>query len=236
MTPARFSIQAMIVLALVALVSFPEQRQARVSAFSHVAGAAGGRRDRDATPTRSPAGRSLVGYGSASEYTIGAAGASALRRKLYENDLEGRKRPTPLEVLALGGKINAIVGYARSRNAPIPFARVLLRTLSTGLVEARAIADEDGRFTFLDLIPSGYVIEILDGSGAIVGTSDVISVGLNQLRSTTVGSGGRTALASFGGGLRPAAQETIAAAAVQGVNRFAAPDRCASPPCDSFNP
>ena len=236
MTPARFGFQAMVVLIMVALVSWPEQRQVRAGDFWHGEGATR-RPDVAGTPgARHGEGRYLIGYGSASEFTVGANAASALRRKLYENDLEGRKRPTPPDVLALGGKINAIVGYARLGSTAIPFARVLLRNVSTGLVEARGVADRNGRFAFVDVIPSEYLVEVLDESGAVVSTSEPISVGMNELRTTSVTSGGRTVLSSFGGALRPAAQETIAAAATQGVNRVAAPERCASPPCNGFNP
>ena len=56
---------------------------------------------------------------------------------------------------------------------------------------------------------------------------------LNEIREATVRSSGRMELASFGGALRPAAQETISAASSQGVNRVTAPLRCASPPCDN---
>lgn len=236
MSPARFGFQAMVVLTMAALVSWPEQRQVRADDFWHADG--GTRRpDVGGTPrTRRGEGRYLIGYGSASEFTLGANAASALRRKLYENDVEGRKRPTPPDVLVLGGKINAIVGYARLGSAAIPFARVLLRNVATGLVEARGVADENGRFAFVDVMPSEYLVEILDGNGAVVGASDPISVGMNELLTATVSSGGRTVLTSFGGALRPAAQQTIAAAASQGVNRVAAPDRCASPPCNGLNP
>lgn len=237
MTPARFGFQAFVVLVLAALVSWPQHRDLRAGSAWYAAGrpVTSGRDNNSGN--RKDGRRYLIGYGSASEYTLGADAAAALRRKLYENDIEGRRRPTPDGVIALGGKINGIVGFARtSVGGAIPFARVLLRNVSTGNVEARGVADEHGRFAFLDLIPSGYVIEMLDPDGAIIATSEVIPIGINELREATVRASGRHVFTSFGGGLRPTAQDTVAAAANQGVNRVAAPDRCASPPCNGTNP
>jgi hypothetical protein len=234
MTPARFGFQALIVLILVALVSWPEQRRVRAGDLWHALD--GARRPDGAGPSagRAGGGRSVFGYGLASEVRLGAQAAAAIRRKLFEGDLEGRRRPLPPALQMLGGKVNGIVGYARgARNAPIASARLLLRDASTGQVQAPASADEYGRFAFLDMLPGGYVVELLDSNGAVVGTSEFITIGLNELRQTVVRGSGRMALTSFGGALRPTASDTIAAATSQGVNRVSAPSRCASPPCDN---
>ena len=236
MTPARFGLQALVVLVLAALVSWPQHRELRAGSLWHAAARPGtsprdgGRgRGTDVRPYR-------IGYGSASEFTLGADAAAALHRKLYANDIEGQRRQTPAGVLALGGKVNGIVGYAStSVGGPIPFASVLLRNIATGAVEARGVADEYGRFAFLDLIPSGYVIEVLDANGKVIATSEVIRIQINDLREAFVRASGRHVFASFGGGLAPTAQDTVAAAASQGVNRVVPPDRCASPPCNGTN-
>jgi hypothetical protein len=111
-----------------------------------------------------------------------------------------------------------------------------LRNIATGAVEARGVADEHGRFAFLDVVPSGYVVELLDENGAVIATSEVIPIRINELRETTVRASGRHVFASVGGGLAPTAQTIVAAAASQGVNRVAPPERCASPPCNGTNP
>ena len=55
-------------------------------------------------------------------------------------------------VAALGGKLNALLGFARtSLNAPIPYARVLLRNILTGQVMGRGVANDQGMFSFVDL-------------------------------------------------------------------------------------
>ena len=65
-----------------------------------------------------------------------------------------RKYNTPIAVAAVGGKFNALVGVAQtSLNMPIPYARVVARNIHTGRIEARATANDVGRFSFLDLDP-----------------------------------------------------------------------------------
>ena len=238
MTPARFGLQAAIVLALIVLVSWPETRRLGAGALwpsrrpiaARSSDAEGGRRG-------SAGGRYLIGYGSASEATLGANGASALYQKLYDNDVEGgRRKRTPADVLSRGGKINGIIGYARTAlNAPIPFARVVLRNLATGEVEGKGFANEHGEFTFLDVMPGkGYIVELLDASGNVIATSELIAIDVSDLRETLVRMTGQP-LANFGGATGPSAPAAVAAAANNGVNRIAAPERCASPPCGSAN-
>ena len=241
MTPARFGLQAVLVVTLGGVVSFPEQRQVGAGAFSSTssagATAAGGLRDVLASTASASDRRQLrIGFGSVSEFAVGPKAASALRERLYDTHLQGQRRPAPSDLLGFGGKINAVVGYAQLRSGLVPFARVLLRSVATGLVEARAIADEHGRFIFVDVLPSDYIIELVDANGAVLTTSDVVRVGVNEIRMASVRPRGAATLASFGGQVTPGAQQTIDAAATQGVKQVSAPGRCASPPCDSTNP
>jgi len=238
MTPARFGLQALIVLSLVVLVGWPAQRQVRAGAFRSGRDATSSRLGVPGTRSDTRAGqRFRIGWGSASETQLGAQNAAALYKKLYASDIEARKRPAPPALLALGGKINGIVGYTRGgRNAAIPSARVILRNVATGKVEAQGVADELGRFAFLDVMPAGYIAEMVDDHDRPIGASEVVSIGLHELREATVRTSGRTVLSSFGGGLRPAAHDTVAVAAANGVNRLAPPEQCASPPCRTTTP
>lgn len=239
MTLARFGFQTMVVLSLVCLVSWPEPRQVRAVDSWHPVDGAATRRDVSSITgtTRRGEGKYVIGFGTASEVRLGATAAAALHRTLYERDADGRRRQAPPGLRALGGKINGIVGYAQGpRNTPLASARLLLRNVSTGKVEAPAMADEFGRFAFLDVMPSAYMVELIDQTGRVIGVSDLITIGLNELRQASVRMAGRAAFASFGGAIKPAAQETLEAAASQGVNRQAAPSRCASPPCNNPNP
>ena len=238
MTPARFGFQAMVVLSLVALVSWPEQRQVSAGDFWHALDAASKRIEMSGTlGSGNGAGKYLIGYGTASEVRLGAQAAAILHRKLHESGIEGSERPRPAALLALGAKVNGIVGYARGpRNSPVASARLLLRNVGTGKVEAPAMADEYGRFAFLDVMPNAYIVELTDQKGSVLGVSELVKIGLNEIREASVRASGRMGFASFGGALRPAAEDTLSTASNQGVNRVAAPSRCASPPCDNPNP
>jgi hypothetical protein len=224
MSRARLTFQALIVLGLIVLVSWPEQRHLRAisvwRAKSH--GQAAGTRS-GALPERRRT--YTVGYGS---YGSSAGAGANLQRKLDENDIERRRHfVTPDAVLALGGRFNGVVGYVRtSMNAPLGFAHLVLRDIATGLVEARATADEKGRFTFLDVLPSGYVVELLGPDGSVLAVSEQLPVALGDVRQTLMRT--PTDLGAFRV-LGSTAQAPVAAAEADGVTRVAQPDRTVSP-------
>ena len=228
MTRVRFGLQAVIVLGLFVLLSWPEQQQLRaVSPW---------RAEGPIASVRLPAGvdggfgsgalRPETGYGGAR--AGGASGTSNLERRLYENPFEdGRGFVPPASVLALGGRINAIVGRAWTPlNSPIPFARLLLRNTLNGQVEARAIADGQGAFTFLDVVPSGYIVELLGADGAVIATSEFVPVALGDFKETLVRAAG--GLAAFGD-VAGTADEPVGLAASSGVTRVTEPETSISP-------
>lgn len=224
MSRARLTFQALFVLGLIVLVSWPEQRHLRAISVWRAKSngqAAGARSGALAGRGRAYA----VGYGS---YGSSAGAGANLQRKLDENDIERRRHfVTPDAILALGGRFNGVVGYVRtSMNAPLGFAHLVLRNVATGLVEARATADEKGRFTFLDMVPSGYVVELLGPDGSVLAVSEQLPVALGDLRETVI----RTASdpGAFGA-LGSTAQAPVAAAEADGVTRVAQPDRTISP-------
>jgi hypothetical protein len=230
MSRARFGAQAAFVLALIVLVSWPERPQTR-SASVWRTGAVAGTRGGLVLPDGIRGRRVEIGYGSARLDRASAALGSQLERKLYGNDVEGGRRyATPPAVLALGGQINAILGRATTTlNAAVPFARLVLRNLATGEVEARATADENGAFTFLDVMPSGYVVELVGADGAVLATSEFVPIALGDVKETMVRvSGAQPVLAMFGP-LAGTANESLDAAAGSGVNRVTAPDATISP-------
>lgn len=232
MSRARFGVQAAFVLLLILLVSWPGRPGVSGASAWRTDGpfAAAGRHGAERR-FGARSGRFEIGYGSARLERASAAGTSSLLGKLFGNDVEGRRRyATPASVLALGGQINAIVGSARTAlNAAVPYARLVLRNLATGQIEARATADEDGRFTFLDIMPSGYIVELLDAEGAVIATSAFVSVALGDLQETTVRTAdGQGVLDAFGT-LDGTADEPLGAAAGSGVNQVSAPDATISP-------
>lgn len=238
MTTARFGLQTAVVLLLVALVSWPETRQVRaVEAVWRTGGPLAAARTGVSLNGRTGGAaargrRREIGWGSAGLAWTSAAGGNALHRKLYEEGVGSRKRYTvPNGVLALGGRLNAVLGYARtSLNAPIPHAQLVLRSIATGEVEARATADEEGRFTFLDLMPSGYIVELLGPDGSVVATSEVLGVDAGALRETVVRlSAARAAWLAAIGVVAPTASEPVDAAARTGIGAVTAPARTVSP-------
>jgi hypothetical protein len=238
MAPVRFALQAVLVVALIVLVGFPEQRRVGAGALPKDAAAASRTAAvQDQESYQTAGARTLIGYGSASSLRIGNTAASALLAKLYQNDVEGQRRKTPVAIHGMRGEVNGIMGYARgTRNLPIGFARLVLRDTANGRLEARAIANESGRFAFVDVMPSRYVVELLNANGDVVATSELVQIGVGEVKETVVSRASRAMLASFGGTLRPMAAKTVEAASSQAVTRFTAPERCASPPCDGSNP
>jgi hypothetical protein len=231
MTSVRLGVQTAIVIALVVFVSLPDA--ARVKGADEAARA--NARPSESKTAHSPKGSSRhlqyeIGYGSISVQRATAATATPLQRKLYEDGIDMKRQRTPLSVLTLGGRVNGILGEARTTlNAPVPFARIVLRDPVTGRIEARAVADDQGQFTFLDILPSGYVIELIGPNDSVFATSDVVTVGLGELRQAVVRlSDSREMLGTFGT-LTPTANEPIAAAAENGINAVTAPDRNLSP-------
>ena len=233
MSRARFGLQAAFVLSLFVLVSWPGRPEGRaVSAWRtdgpFATGRSGAPSDRRLGVR---GGRYEVGYGSARLERTSAAGATSLFRRLFGNDVEGGRRyVTPPGVLALGGQINAIVGNARTTlNAAVPYARLLLRNLATGQIEARATAGEDGRFTFLDIMPSGYIVELIGPDGEVIATSEFVTIALGDLKETTVHAADGEAVQRTFGTLAGTVDEPLGAAAGSGVNQVSAPDATISP-------
>lgn len=237
MTSARFGVQAAFVVLLIVLVSWPEPRHVRAGGLVWREGGplsvsrggyAAGRYD-----PRSAANRRFeIGWGSASlQRTSAGMSQDALRRKLQDSGIEGRRKVVPsAAVLALGGRFNAVVGAARTAlNAPVPFARVVLRSIESGLAEARATADEDGRFTFLDVLPSGYIVELLGANGSVVATSELVAVDAGEVEETTVRLPIARGLSSAFGTLAPTAAESVTAAVQDGIRARTEPARTISP-------
>ena len=235
MTHARLGVQTTIVLALIALVSWPETGHVRAVSVWRTNGplvrprATAGMATGEITRN---GGRGEIGFGSVS-YVGSTPGhePNALRR-LYEDRVERRhRREIPAAVLALGGKLNGILGRARdARNSPLPFARLLLRSLTTGLVEARAVADGSGEFVFLDVAPSGYLVELVGADGSVLAVSDAFAIDIGDVRLTSVRTSGVDAL--FGNVLSSTVGEAIAAGSRDDVTQVVAPARCVSPPCN----
>jgi hypothetical protein len=121
------------------------------------------------------------------------------------------------------GRRNVLAGNAiTSLNAPIPYARIVLRNVQTGEVLARAMSNAEGEFSFLDLDPNVYILELIGADGAVLGTSTVVGGMIRgemrnvQVRVASAAAAVRSAVGNTLAGTSPQAT-TLAAA--NGVTR-----------------
>ena len=234
MTPSRLGVQILIVLTLMVAVTWPELGQVRAVSVWRTDGPLVAARRRASEARPSGRGNGQFGVGSATYAGSVTGDPNGLYRRLYEDKVEGRRRRAiPEQVLALGGKLNAIIGRARTTlNAPLAGARLVLRNLETGAVEARATANEGGEFVFLDVMPSSYVVELVGPNGDVISTSESLIIDIGDLIQTTVRGANQGALqAMFGSVMQATAHEPISAASRDGVTQVTPPERCVSPPC-----
>jgi hypothetical protein len=161
----------------------------------------------------------------------------------YSRSGVAETRPASYARTAGGGA--TLVGRARTPlNQPVPYARVILRNRLTGRIEARAVADINGEFSFNNLVLSGYVVELIGGDGTVIAASEmftgagalhagILRVGLNGAPRALFGTatGTMTGGGPNGGSvfLAPTASEPIGRAAAAGAGQTTQPRDSASP-------
>lgn len=193
MKRTHVGIQAIIVLAMVSFVSWPQFRPVRAHSIWRYA------------PAAVIEARTI----DAARYA-GATGPSSRRPFIDERSSsstqfvptvqgsvaagDARTEFTRGTIAALGGTDNALVGLAQnSLNASIPHARVVLRDIRTGEALQQTTADELGQFWFVDLAASEYVVELLGPDGAVVAASEVVKTSKGGLWRTVVRAAAATA-------------------------------------------
>jgi hypothetical protein len=210
MKRTHLGVQAAIILTMVALVSWPEFRPVRArSVWRYV-----------------PAAVLEARTSDAARFAGDKAARPAMR--LDETAFTGANGPsapgyylTPA-VSAAGGRINALLGVARtSLNASIPYARLVLRNIRTGQVLAQATANGEGQFTFLDVEANTYIVELLSADGAVVATSTMITMARGEQRFTEVrvAAAATAVKASLGNTLTPTAPQAATVASSNDVTR-----------------
>ena len=214
MRRTHLGVQAAIVLTMVTLVSWPQFRPVRAqSVWRFAPQSVLEARANDAARFAGPAR---------------ARGNGIDQTTFTQNGTATQNQPvayTAAPVAALGGKINALVGRARtSLNAPIPFARVLLRNVRTGQVILQTVADLDGLFQFLDLDSSAYIVELIGADGAVVATSTMTTMARGEVRQTEVRVAAASAAvrAAVGNTLQPSMTQVTAAATGADITRTTA--------------
>jgi hypothetical protein len=213
MRRTHLGVQAAIVLTMVTLVSWPQFRPVRAqSVWRFVPQSVLEARANDAARF---AGRPVRG-GNGIDQTAPARGGAA------QNAAPGY---VPASVAARGGRVNALVGRARtSLNAPIPFARVLLRNVLTGQVITQTTADGYGEFQFLDLDATAYIVELLGADGSVVAASTMTTMARGEVRQTEVRVAAASAAvrAAVGSTLMPTSLQVTTIASSADVTRTTA--------------
>src|SRR5262249_35010533 len=170
MKTTHLGVQAVLVLGLVALISWPQFRPLRAQSVWRYS-PAGSRSPQADDLSRV---RRVDRVGDARPHARLEQGLEAAQSQRAEpvsvhSPTADEATPAyvaPLSVAAMGAKFNALVGSAlTSLNQPIPFARLALRNIRTAHVDATATANDEGRFSFLDLDAGAYVVELLGVDG-----------------------------------------------------------------------
>ena len=100
----------------------------------------------------------------------------------------------PRVEVATTGEISGIAVDAAG--APIPHSQVRLRDVDTGRLIGQASTNATGQFSFPNLSPGTYLLELLDAAGSLVGARRVVvsvddsAAGSVRLERTAAGTGG----------------------------------------------
>lgn len=112
-----------------------------------------------------------------------------------------------------GGRVTGTVWDATDRG--VGGALIRLRNVVTGAIEALATADDAGQFRFEAVAPGSYIIEVINGKGAIAAVGQSFTVGHDESVATLVRLAPKVPwIAGFFGN---AAAAAVAAAASIGV-------------------
>ena len=129
---------------------------------------------------------------------------------------------TPARVGAVTGSggLTSVLGVAWTvDNTPIPGALVQLRNLVSGKVEAKAVADLAGQFTFSRLEGGTYAVELIGNSGKILTVVHAFVIAPGETVATFVRLG--TKVPWFNGFFSNAASAVASTAASQGITAIA---------------
>ena len=222
MKRTHLAVQAAIVLTMVASVSWPQFRPVRAqSVWRYVPAAVLQAKTNDAARFTGDARPARVRAGAGLDNATFATPVDTTSRNPLATQIDPSYF-TPAAVAVLGGKMNALLGFARtSLNTPIAYARVVLRNLRTGQIYARTVANQRGEFSFVDLEANAYVVELLGPDGSVVAASPLVSMARGDVRQTElrVAAAATTVAASFGNTLDPTLQHATAVAASSDVTR-----------------
>src|SRR5690349_11791637 len=106
----------------------------------------------------------------------------------------------PLGVMAAQQESIGLRGRAFTSNLhELPDARVQLRDLKTGQLVNSTTSNATGEFSFENLKPGDYIVELADASGHVLGTSPAFTLGAAKSVSVSVVAAGAGAVTAAGG-------------------------------------
>ena len=130
-----------------------------------------------------------------------------------------------------------LAGTAFNTNLqPLPSVTVQIRDLQTGAVVGSTISGDRGEFTFIDLAPGSYIVEIVNAAGTVqgmtapfsIGTAPLVSMSVVSVGQGLVESGGHAGFSLFGLG-HVTSLAVVGAAGAAGVAAVVATRPNASP-------
>jgi hypothetical protein len=120
----------------------------------------------------------------------------------------------------VGGRSTSILGAAwKSDNTPIPNAKLRLRNVLTGRIEATTVANELGQFAFTGIESGTYAIELVSDTAKVLTIGHTFTVAPGETIATFVRLG--TKIPWFNGFFGNAAAAASATAASTGVTAIA---------------
>jgi hypothetical protein len=126
-----------------------------------------------------------------------------------------------------GGRSTSVLGAAwNDDNSPIKGAHLRLRNVLTGSIEATAIANDAGQFTFEKVEGGTYVVELVSDGGRILAVGHPFTIAPGETIATFVRLG--TRIPWFQAFFSNAATAATSAAASQGITAMAPVARPAS--------
>ena len=130
------------------------------------------------------------------------------------------RTPSRVGTVTVSGGATSVLGVAWTvDNTPIPGAQVQLRNLVSGKVEAKAVADVAGQFTFSRLEGGTYAVELVGDTGKILTVGHAFVIAPGETVATFVRLG--TRVPWFHGFFSNAASAVASTAASQGITAIA---------------
>jgi hypothetical protein len=84
-------------------------------------------------------------------------------------------------------RATSIQGVAwNADNSPVKFARIRLRNIVSGRIQAGVVANEDGRFVFADVPPGAYLVELVNDDGRVLAVGHTFTIGEGETVATFV--------------------------------------------------